>query len=249
MYLKNNQRFIVMVFGTLIAVITSTASIAQGISSSCGELRSPAQFGPFDYRSARNQLLIVEKYHFTPAVEALIRGSTSTRPESDLDYTLRAFPNHHKALMAIVRFGEKMKSPHPSGLNYSVECYFDRALRFQPDDTIVRMLYARFLSKLTRPHEARQQLERATTLAGDNAFTHYNIGLIYFDFKNYDKALVQAHRAIALGFVQTDLREQLQLVGKWTEPPAVPPAASSAPVGAASPPIESTTSEPSNPVN
>lgn len=218
MYSKNNNRFILKVFGTLIAIITSSTAIAQAAPSSCGELRSHGQFGPFDYRSAQAKLPIVEKYHFTPAVEALVRGSTTVLPGSDLDYTLRVFPNHHKALISLVRYGEKMKSPHPSGLNYPVECYFDRALRFEPDDTIVRMLYARYLSKLGRPQEARQQLDRATTLAGENAFSHYNIGLIYFDFKDYDKALVQAHKAIALGFTQPDLREQLQTVGKWIAP-------------------------------
>ena len=223
MYSKNNKRFIPLVFGTLIAFITSTATIAQVAPSSCGELRPPGQFGPFDYRTAQSQLPIVEKYHFTPTVEALISGSTAELPGNDLDYTLRAFPNHHKALIAMVRYGEKMKSPKPSGLNYPVECYFDRALRFQPDDTIVRMFYARFLSKRERTQEARQQLERATTTAGDNGFTHYNIGLIYFDFKDYDKALVQAHKAIALGFIRPALREQLQGIGKWIEPAILPP--------------------------
>lgn len=217
MYLKNNQRFIVMVFGMLIAIL-STASIAQVNSSGCGELRPHGQFGPFDYRTAKTELPIVENHHFTPAVEALIRGSTNTLPGSDLDYTLRAFPNHHKALISLVGYGEKMKSPQPSGLPYPVQCYFERALQFQPDDTIVRMLYARFLAKRQRTQEARQQLERAITTAGDNPFSHYNIGLIYFDFKDYDKALVQAHKAIALGFMQPTLREQLQTVGKWTAP-------------------------------
>jgi len=90
----------------------------------------------------------------------------------------------------------------------------------------VRMIYATYLSKSARAPEAIQQLERATASAGDNAFSHYNIGLIYFDLKQYDRALLQAHKAIELGFRQTALRDQLQSVGKWTEPsgkPAVEP--------------------------
>ena len=50
--------------------------------------------------------------------------------------------------------------------------------------------------------------------------------------KSYDKALLQAHKAIALGFTQTALRDQLQQLGKWSEPAELPPtpvAASSAP--------------------
>lgn len=218
MRIKHSKSFNLQLAGILIAIFTSATSHAQAHQSSCGELRQKGQFGPHDYRTGKSHLPIVEDYHFTPSVEALTRGSTDILPGHDLDYTLRAFPNHHRALLALVRYGEKMQSTKPTGLNHSVECYFDRALRFSSDDPIVRMIYARFLSKKERTPEAIQQLEQATTSAQDNAFSHYNIGLIYFDLKAYDKALVQAHKAISLGFPQTALRDQLQSVGKWTEP-------------------------------
>jgi len=45
----------------------------------------------------------------------------------------------------------------------------------------------------------------------------------------YDKALVQAHRAMALGFTRPDLRELLEKAGQWKDPePAAEPAASPA---------------------
>ena len=59
-----------------------------------------------------------------------------------------------------------------------------------------------------------------------------NIGLHYFDMKNYGKALIQAHKAMALGFVQTELKDQLRSVGKWVEAtdlPAPPDPAASKP--------------------
>ena len=87
------------------------------------------------------------------------------------------------------------------------------------------MLYATYLAKNSRLPEATKQLERATESAGENAFTHNNIGMVYFDMKDYDKALVMAHKSIDLGFPQTTLREQLQSVGKWSEPPDKPLAA------------------------
>jgi tetratricopeptide (TPR) repeat protein len=224
MHIKHSTHFSFLLVSLWIANFTSAAVFAQAAPSNCGELRlhRTGQFGPYDYRTDKSKLGIVEDYHFTPAVEALVRGATTVLPGSDLDYTLRAFPNHPRALLAMVRYGEKMKSPQPSGAHYSVECYFDRALRFRPNDSIVRMIYANYLSKSTRTPEAIQQLEQATASAGDNAFSHYNIGLIYFDLKAYDRALVQAHKAIALGFSQTALRDQLQGVGKWTEPEASP---------------------------
>ena len=213
-----------LLVGLLMAIFTAAAVFAQAPQSNCGELRlhRAGQFGPFDYRTDRSKLGIVEDYHFTPAVEALIRGSSSVIPGPDLSYTLGVFPNHHRALLAMVRYGEKMKSPRPPGASYSVECYFDRALRFRPDDSIVRMIYANYLSKSARAPEAIQQLEQATAFAGNNAFSHYNIGLIYFDMKDYDRALRQAHKAIELGFPQTALRDRLQNVGKWTEPSGKP---------------------------
>ncbi|SFC73030.1 hypothetical protein SAMN05216344_1366 [Polaromonas sp. OV174] len=191
-------------------------AIAQSHNLSCGSLENG--YGPIDYRDDRGKAAIVYDAHFTPQVEALISGSTSTKPGSDLDYTLRAIPNNPRALISMMRLGEKEKTPQPSGSRYSVECWFDRAVRFRPDDAIVRMIYSTFLNKQGRVAAANKELEIATTYAKDNAFTHYNIGLHYFDLKNYDQALVEAHKAIALGFPGTALRDRLLSVGKWTEP-------------------------------
>jgi len=91
-------------------------------------------------------------------------------------------------------------------------------LRFRPDDTTVRLIYATFLQKSAKEAEAIQQLELAIEAAGDNPFTHYNVGLVYFDLKRFDRALSQAHKAYGMGFVQPELREQLKSAGKWSEP-------------------------------
>ncbi|HSV51247.1 MAG TPA: tetratricopeptide repeat protein [Burkholderiaceae bacterium] len=204
----------------LAATLAGTGpAFGQAASQACGSIANA--FGPFDYRTERGQnLRLVEGAHFTASVESLVRGNTSVSPAGDLDYTLRAFPNHHRALMSAMRYGEKHKSPQPRDLRYSVECYFDRALRFRPDDSIVRMIFATFLSRNERNPEAIKQLEHATELAKDNPFTHYNIGLIYLEIKAYDKALVQAHKAYGLGFTQTALKDGLLAAGKWSEPPA-----------------------------
>ena len=135
-----------------------------------------------------------------------------------MNYTLKASPNHHRALISLINLGEKTRSPKPYGLTFDIECYFERALRFRPDDSTVRMIYATFLTKSKRDTEATVQLESATVAAGDNAFTHYNIGRIYFDMKNYDRALAQAHKAYGLGFERPVLRDQLISVGAWKDP-------------------------------
>ncbi|MDO8264584.1 MAG: tetratricopeptide repeat protein [Gallionella sp.] len=191
-------------------------------ASACGTLFSQGQFGPYDYRTDRDKLPIVEGAHFTPEVEALIRGKTGSRPGGDIDYTLRAFPNNHRALMAMMRLGEMEKTPKPSGSRYTVECWFERAVLFRHDDAVVRMIYSSYLTKNNRRPEAVAQLEQATVTARENAFTHYNIGLLYFDMKIYDKSLARAHRALELGFERDELRDLLKNVGQWQEPSVEP---------------------------
>ena len=205
----------------------SAHALAQG-ANACGSLEN--HYGPYDYRVERNgHLRIVERYHFTPQVEALVRGE-SGYIGADLDYTLHTSPNHHRALMALVRYGERLKTTQPPAMPYSIDCYFDRAIRYQPDDTVVRELFAQYLAKSGRAKEAKEQLVVASNYAKDNAISHYNIGLIYFDLKDYDHALEQAQLAGEEGFPRPELREKLKEVGKWQDPPAAAsaPAASGA---------------------
>jgi tetratricopeptide (TPR) repeat protein len=201
---------------TLASALISSAGWAQTAASTCGPLQN--QYGPFDYLTQKDRLGVVEQYHFTPQVEALVGGGSSVHVGEDIDYTLRAFPNHHRALLSLVRLGERKHSAQPVGLAYSVECYFERALRFRPRDSIVRMIYARYLFQDGRDPQAKQQLELASAAAGDNPFAHYNIGLLYLEHDNYAQALAHAHKAYAQGFPQTALRDRLQLLGKWKEP-------------------------------
>lgn len=216
---KLNAIFVIRMLTVLSIMSTTAPAFAQAGNSACGPLGNT--FGPFDYRTERGEKLhLVEGAHFLPYIEALVRGKTNVTPGPDIDYTLRAFPNNHRALLAMMRLGEKENTPQPKGSRYTVECWFERAVQFRPDDTTVRLIYSTYLSKNKRVPEAIAQLEYATTSAKDNPFTHYNIGLVYFDIKIYDKALTQAHRALALGFVRTELRDQLERVGKWQEPVA-----------------------------
>lgn len=202
-----------------IAALTMTTAVLSQVAQ-CGSLAS--SYGPYDYRTDQDKLPIVDGAHFPPIVEALIRGNRGPLG-ADLDYTLRTFPNHHRALVAVMRYGQKTKSPQPRDLPRPVECYFERALRFREDDSIARMIYAQFLHANARKEDAKQQLEAAAHHADGNGFTHNNIGLIYFDMKEYQKALAHARKATELGFDPAALREQLRSVGQWTEASAASP--------------------------
>jgi len=212
-----------------LSVASLTASAQAPSAGACGEL-SNGEYGPFDYRKPHHMLVGAEKNHFTPRVERLIAGQSRYDVGGDISFLLVMYPNHTRALMAMMRLGEKEKKDQPVGARYEVECYFERALRFQPDDNVVRMIYALFLSKKSRQAEALQQLKVVVDAAGDNPFTHYNAGLMYFDLKEYDKAAAQAREARAYGFPRTDLIDKLKAIGKWAEPEAK----ASAPAAAAS---------------
>src|SRR4051794_15941123 len=158
----------VFLAGCLAMVITGGLH-AQTSTAPCGSLGKP--FG--DYLLDRDKVAMSERFHFTPEVENLVRGQSSTRIGADIDFMLVNYPNHHRALLAMMRLGEKEKSPQPNGATYSVECYFDRALRFRPDDHVARMLYATYLAKNGRAADASRHLEIVRLAASDNAFTQY----------------------------------------------------------------------------
>ena len=188
--------------------------------STCGPLN--AVQGDNRYISQKQRIL-VEHAHFPIHVENLIRGH-SGHLASDISYTLNAFPNHYRALISAVRYAEKSKTDAPPQMWYPVECWFDRAIRFKADDHIVRMLYADFLIKRSRHEEAIRQLDAALFYADPQSpITPYNVGFLYFEMKRYDKALLYAQRAQAMGFTNQELRRRLEAVGQWSEKPPVDP--------------------------
>lgn len=228
----------------VVGTIVSPWALAQQGDSSCGNPFVNG-FGPLDYRVEQGQnRKIVEDYHFTPRVESLISGTTSSLG-ADIDYTLRAFPNHHRALISMMNLGFRLKSPTPPGAQFSIECYFRRALQFRPDDTIARTIYAKYLASSGRKPEAIRQLETVVQEAKENAFSQYNAGLIYFEMGEFDKALLQAHRALSLGFDrQGGLKQQLQAAGKWVDAPPAGPEGASSSAGAGTIPVASAASAP-----
>ena len=188
-------------------------------------------FGPHDYRVVQGgPRKVVEDNHFTPNIEMLFGGNTAL-VGGEIAYTLRAFPNHHRALVAMMNLGAKLNTDLPPGAGFTVECFFIRALTFRPDDVVARMLYAKFLANHSRKADALKQLEDTAHFADKNGFTHYNMGMLYQDLGEHDRALEQAHLALAYGFERPELQQRLRSVGKWRDPaapaePAASPAAS-----------------------
>jgi hypothetical protein len=214
----------VLVVGALFLAWPGAAS-GQLSDSQCNFSFDDEGAGPFDYRTERATLGVVERRHFTRKVELLQSGESISTPGPDIDYTLRKFPNHHRALLAMSKLSLQLKTGNVPEMRYSVTCHFERAMRFRPDDTVARLIYARHLGLTGRPEEGKSQVKLAATHAKENPLTHYNIGLIALELKDYDAAVKHAQIAYGLGIASPHLRDELTKAGKWTDPasPAQPP--------------------------
>ncbi len=196
-------------------LLSGSLNVAVADETACGPLTNG--WGPYDYRSATPaQLANVEPFHFTPKVEALIEGETATLGW-DIAWTLHSFPNHHRALRAMSRLGLREKREQLRGAKYSVECYFERAIRYSADDPVPYALHGLHLAKLGNPAAAERALDQSAALSSGDANLHYNLGLGYAELRLNDKALEHAKRAYDAGFPLPGLRDRLRKAGVWRD--------------------------------
>jgi tetratricopeptide (TPR) repeat protein len=196
-----------------IGLIVSTAPA----NALCGGPLERNNFSrPVDYTNPVEEaanLRLVESAHFSPKVEGLLAGDTGPLP-MDIDYTLRQIPNHYRALTAMSRF--QIMTPRPPGAKYrTVECYFERAMAFTPGDPNIYVLYAIHLHKKKEFDEALKYYNEANRMGLDSSEFHYNLGLLYVDTKNYEKARQHAEKAYSQGYPLPGLKNKLQRAGKW----------------------------------
>jgi tetratricopeptide (TPR) repeat protein len=177
--------------------------------------------GPYDYYNLEKReqyLRLVEEAHFTTDVEHLRKGSTGLLGQ-DLSYTLNSFPNHPRALMTLARLVARHKNQRALGLTRTADCFFDRAIRFRPDDGQVRQVYGIYLYQLGRYTQSLEQFDSAEkTLRGVPMF-HYNRGLVAASVGQWDRALADAHTAYQGGVALPGLKAALDKAGKWRSPP------------------------------
>ena len=197
--------------------------------------------GPFDINDpadARNVNTVVV-HHFTPFIEEMaINGWTARPPQviedkvggrglegGHLDFTLRAIPNHARALNAMgmwqLRLRRESLSEFTNKLNRgtfkTAECYYERGIMFRPNDGMVRMAYAVFRHRQGRTEDALKHYKDAVRLMPETPEPHYNIGLLYVELKQYDLARKHAQKAYELGYPLTGLRDSLIRLGEWQD--------------------------------
>lgn len=195
------------------SIILFSANVNAQDFMDCGSLE--ASYGPFDYTNpihVKSKLPIVEKAHFTRDVENLIRGSSTANVMGDISYTLRTFPNHHRALYAMVRYMLRQEKRPIAGTRMSPECWFDRAVRFAPNDGNVRFIYGIYLHRINNYEKSLQEYTAALESLPDSGELHYNLGLLYLDMGDYASSRRHAEQAYELGHPLPALRNKLEKI-------------------------------------
>lgn len=195
----------------------------DSFTQTCGPLVSPdpQRIRPMDYRTEHVRRPMVETYHFPPHVENLIRPIFTTFGSS-ISYTLHGYPNHVRALATMVRLGEREKTDKPAGADYTIDCYFQRALRFTPDDQVVRMLYVSYLGKRGRREDALRLVDSIDAEAGNDPMTRRNLGLVFLELKLPERALAQLDKADPTDPAMLLLRRTLHAGGHLARTTAAP---------------------------
>lgn len=187
-------------------------------SAGCGNfVYGQTALGPLDYRTTpQNEIDFVEMRHFPEHVERLVRGEKGTIA-GDIAYTLRVFPNHPRALRSAAELTRRNGGSMPQDMHYSIACWFDRAIAYRPDDAQVRVVYAFELVRAKKLAEAKPQVEMAEKLAKGNPTVHYNVGLLYFELKDYERSMANAKIAYESGFNLPGLKDKLTKAGQWKD--------------------------------
>jgi len=176
--------------------------------------------GPYDYRqrtSLTGELKRVERRHFTQKVEQLISGESTKDVMSDLDYTLRQWPNHHRALYSMIEYQIRESKKYSRRKMIPAECYLQRAEKFSNKDITVMILYALYLHRSGHLDLALKKYEEAEGTDENNMQLKYNYALLLVDLGKFDEAKEKAEFLYSKNFPLEGLKKRLSKAGHWND--------------------------------
>lgn len=215
----------------IVAIGLAFSNQAKSDVFDCGQLAQD----PWDYADPSSSMATgenpmgrikrVENVHFQPGMEALdLKTFTIDRLAKEFNYTLRILPNNPRALLAMSRL-ERMvggKLPQngatPITPKITADCFFDRAIRFRPNDKAVRMVHGIHLHQRGKLNEALAEYQLAESLGEESGNFYYNLGLLHADMKNWDKAYEYGVKAELGGLMLPALRGKLEKAGRPLPP-------------------------------
>jgi len=196
------------VFAALL--LLSVNATAGRVNNLTCEIRPPAPltnpYGPYDYTNPahNNKLPIVVNAHFDQDIQRLIAGKDHS---GDLLYTLRAIPNYHPALYAASQYSALKRLNLQR--SFTADCFFRRAIYFQPRDATSQMLFAMHLQSTNRFKLAQQYYESALKIAPQAAELNYNYGLFMLQRGHVKRAKEAATIAYKRGYPLQGLKQKL----------------------------------------
>lgn len=205
-----------LVFYVVLAILIPSQSFAQKPAPPCA-LGHEGGFGPYDYYNpaSAGALANVTGAHFHSGVRAMERGAAG-----DLDYTLRAIPNHPMALDVVSRLDFEIRAGRKPGnkkLTRTVDCYFARAIHFSPKIGVTYYLYGLHFHRGNEYEDAVEQYAKAEEFGMRSAEFHYNYGLLLADMGELDGAMIRAKKAYGSGFPLPGLKARLEKAGAWDD--------------------------------
>ncbi|MEZ5567642.1 MAG: hypothetical protein R3E54_04750 [Halioglobus sp.] len=216
--------FIIAIYGVLAPAVVLAKPAAPWVGKTLsGKQCAGGQptTGPFDYLNMpanAGMLRVVEENHFNRNVETLAKGMSST-PMGDIDFTLLAFPNHHRALQSAMNFSMQRKQWPADSKGHPAECYLQRAINFSPRDPVPVKLYGYYMHRKGKLEVALQANQRALTMQPADVMLRYNTALILVDLKRYDEALALAQPLYKAGLTLPGLKNKLVKAGVWEYSP------------------------------
>ena len=129
---------------------------------------------------------------------------------AEFDFILRTSPNHPIALDWMIKLCETWKSPR-----CALDDYLEKAVAINPRVATTYVLRGIYQLRFDKPKLAVESFKTALELDPSSMNAHYNLGLAYFDLKEYARSNEHAQAAYALGAPLPGLREKLRAVGRW----------------------------------
>lgn len=199
---------------------------APARAENCGPVPLPGAAGPYDYVDSKYSwnLNDINQNHWVPAQREL-KDKRVQWALYQLNYLLIRVPNHYPALFELGRIQQQypgvVYDPALAGkdevLEFSPtpECYFDRAFRYRPNDATLRMLFGMYHQRTGKLDDALAEYRKAESMDPESSEIQYNLGLLYFDLKDYESSRQHAQKAYALGYPLEGLRKKLTAAGHW----------------------------------
>lgn len=223
--LQSNNSFLTSVLIAIVVGFISLPGYAQKNAPWVGETLEGEEcqsnvvvgFGPYDYLLRAQfpaELEAVENEHFTPYIENLEKGKTSSAI-NDIGYTLMTWPNHHRALHSAMKFRMGLKKWPEDSQYPPAECQLQKAIKFSPNDPVPYIMYGLMLHKAKQYEKALFVYTAANRLNPNDILTLYNMGLTQVALEQYDAALKTAETVYAAGMPLPGLKNKLIAAGQW----------------------------------